>query len=242
MEQITMRFHTVFEEVTAAALQRPGGRHNEDRIRAISRAAEDGGPLDPSDVALYEDLKRIRDLATHLREDGQPLITATTGALSAVIGLHRKLIGTLPTMQRLCGEVTTITPDASLADASRLMRKMDYSTLPVITDDGIHGLLTGNDIVWWLGGHLDDIVLLEEMPVSEVMHAHPAIDYHIVGRDFKQRDVPGLFIDRGPTGCPVGAVLITSTGHAHERILGIITPWDLPSMNGWHDGACPQVG
>lgn len=235
MDQVTTRFHTVFEEVTAAAMQRPGGRHNETRERAISRAAEDDGPLDRSDVALYEDLKRIRDLAAHRRDGGQPLITATTSALTAAIGLHRKLIGTLPTVQRLCGEVTTITPDATLAEASRLMRQTDYSTLPVVTTDGIHGLLTGSDIVWWLGGHLDDIVMLTDQTVLEVMHAHPAVDYLVIGRDFKQRDVPRLFTDLGPTGCPVGAVLITGTGHSHERILGIITPWDLPSMNGWHE-------
>lgn len=162
MGDVTARFFDVFEEVTSAALARPGGRPRESRERAISRAAEGDGPLDVTDGDVYDDLRRIRDLIAHARHRGQTLVTASDAAVDAALRLREKLVGSLPTVGPLCNGVLTIEPDATLADACAYM--------------------------------------------------------------------PPLFTQVGPTGCPVGAVLITNTGHSHEPLLGILTPWDLPAV------------
>lgn len=229
VDRQTSRFMTAFEEVTEAALQRPGGANREDRGRAVWRAVEDG-VLQKTDAEMYEELKTVRNSIAHVRHGGQPVARATPAAVNAIEAIRTKLVGTEPTVWSFCGEVTSIAPDATVAEACRIMRHDDYTCLPVVTDAGLHGLLSATDVVWWVGGALDELGLIEDVPVSEVMNAHTTIDYVLVERRFPQRDVPPVFAGTGRSGCPVGAVLVTVTGQPHEPLSGIITPWDLAEI------------
>lgn len=230
MDRQTSRFLTAFEEVSEAAVHRPGGVAREEQVRAVWRAVEDG-VLEKRDAETYESLRHLRNSIVHQRHNGQLMSRATPSAVHAVEGMRTKLLRTYPTVAAFCGEVTTVPPDATVADACRIMREKDYSTLPVVTDAGLHGLLSSTDVVWWVGGSLDDFDLIENAPVSLVMNAHTSVDYELVERGFLQRDVPSLFSGTGRSGCPVGAVLISVTGHPHEALNGILTPWDLAQIN-----------
>jgi CBS domain-containing protein len=220
---------TAFEEVTTALRSRPGGPPREERIHAVRRAVSDQA-LSRDESILYEQLAPVRDSLVHDRHEGRPLVQPTGEAIRAIEGIRAGLTGTEPTVWPFCRPVTTVEPSTTVATACRLMRDRDYSTLPVVSHDGIHGLLSATDVVWWVGGALDDILLLEDVPVTEVMHAHTTVDYVLVGRGSLQRDVPRLFSSSGASGCPIGAVLITSSGRPHEKLVGIITPWDLADL------------
>jgi hypothetical protein len=230
LDRDTTRFMTAFEEVTTALRHRPGGPRREDRVPAAQRAVADGA-MDQQDSILYQELAPLRDCLAHARHRGQPLARPTPEAIRALEALRAKLTGSLGTVWPFCGPVTVVPPTTSVADACRLMRAHDFSTLPVVSETGLHGLLSATDVVWWVGGALEDILLLEDVPVSEVMHAHTSVDHVLVGRRFLQRDVPALFSGAGESRCPVGAVLVTANGHPHEAIVGILTPWDLPELS-----------
>lgn len=238
MDRHSERFLTAFEEVTSAALGRPGGVRNEERVRAVWRAVEDG-LLDRQDAEHYQQLKAIRDSIVHDRHDGQLLVRATPASVAVIEAIREKLIGTEPTVWSLCGEVTIVSPSSTISGACQLMRTHDYSTLPVITDAGLHGLLSANDLVWWIGGAVQEqageapmlLEVLDDVVVSDVMHAHTSVDYALVERRFPVRDLPGKFATTGRSGCPIGAVLITANGQPHEPLSGIVTPWDLAELH-----------
>jgi CBS domain-containing protein len=54
---------------------------------------------------------------------------------------------TEPVTAILTAEVRTITPDASLADAERMMTERRFRHLPVVVDGRLHGIVSIGDVV-----------------------------------------------------------------------------------------------
>ena len=159
------------------------------------------------------------------------MLVVTDEALTRMEKLRCRLVGRLLTVELFKGDVTTIHPDATLAEACATMKANNFSALPVVTADGVHGLLSGNDIVCWVGLQLGDIVLLEDAVVGQVMSAHAETDYRIVRRDTPCHDIPSMFAEAASGGCVLGAVLVSNRGRADEPLLVIITPWDTARLN-----------
>lgn len=226
MREANDRFLDAFEEVIRTLRARSSGPSRESAKDAAFRAHRDG-VIDGADARLLEDCCPLRHSLAHNRVQGRTMLIVSDDTLAAIEDLRRRLVGAIATVDRFRKKVVPIAPDATLAEASAAMKEHDYSALPVVSDDGVHGLLSGNDIVWWLGSRLDELFLLDEVAVTEVMHAHTTVDYRLVRRDMPCYDVPGLFADALDAGNVLGALLITATASAHEPLIGIVTPWDL---------------
>jgi CBS domain-containing protein len=69
----------------------------------------------------------------------------------------------------MSGPVITVDPDASAADAARLMRDQDTGDVVIVSDDRIHGILTDRDLAVRLVAEALD----PNVSVSEVCTADP---------------------------------------------------------------------
>lgn len=233
MRDVNDRFLDAFEEVARFLRNRPGNWHGpgpEPVVEAAARARHDH-LLEADEVNLIEDCAPLRNSLAHNRVNGRTMLVVTDETLAGIEKLRCRLVGRLATVDMFRGEVTTIDPDATLAAACDTMKANNFSSMPVVTDDGVHGLLSGNDIVCWVGAQLGDVGLLEDAHVHQVMSAHAETDYRIVRRDTPYHDIPSMFAEAVTGGCVLGAVLITSRGRADEPLLGIITPWDTARLN-----------
>lgn len=230
MRDVNDRFLDAFEESARVLRERDGGGPHESVVDAAVRARADR-VIAADEVILIEDCAPLRNSLAHNRVNGCTMLVVTDEVLTRIESLRCRLVGRIPTVERFRGEVTTIRPEATLAEACATMKRHNFSSLPVVTEDGVHGLLSGNDIVCWVGRQLGDIVLLEDSVVGQVMSAHAETDYRLVRRDTPCHDVSSMFADAASGGCVLGAVLVTNTGRAHEPLLGIITPWDAAKLN-----------
>lgn len=226
------RFLDAFEEVAGVLRRRSGLAHGSagDLVKAAVQAKNDGF-ITAEECVLVEDCNPLRNSLAHNRVNGCTMLVVTDEVLTRIEKLRCRLVGRLPTVERFRGEVTTIHPEATLVEACATMKANNFSSLPVVTEDGVHGLLSGNDIVCWVGRQLGDIGLLEDALVGQVMSEHAETDYRLVRRDTPCHDVSSMFADAASGGCVLGAVLVTNTGRAHEPLLGIITPWDAAKLN-----------
>jgi CBS domain-containing protein len=206
---------------------------NADFARRLSEALQH---KDVSDTEYREltDLWKVRGILVHEHYRGRPPIAASLPGLVRVEHLLEQLTGEIPRISVLAKgahSVTTARPTDRLSEVLAVMREKDFSAVPVVDDeDRLVALLTNDDVVHWLADHLGEHGIVEEVPVSEVMHAGGP-DFTFVPRDLPQRDARRIFHrSADEQGAPLMAMLVTKSGHAHEPLLGILTPWDLPQL------------
>jgi len=101
-------------------------------------------------------LGRVRHLPV-LDDDGQVLVGIVTqrdlfrDALAQALGYgkhaQRKILDTLAVKEVMATEVVTISPDASLVDAAKLLTQRKIGCLPVVENGRLVGILTEGDFV-----------------------------------------------------------------------------------------------
>ena len=204
-----------------------------EEFREAAGAAHREGRLDDRELRDLDDLRALRNLLSHSRWHGTTPVRASVAGVTRAEQLREKLMGKIPRVSSLTTHpptVTTVTTRDTVERAVARMQEGDYSCLPVVNDATCVGLLSSHDLVCWLGARLTTDGEVFDIPVGEVMDgAGP--DHLFVGRDLPQREARQAFIDHlAATGTPLSAILITMTGHSHEPLLGILTPWDLPTL------------
>ena len=130
----------------------------------------------------------------------------------------------IPSFQR---PVTGIEVDKTLVDVLRLIRDNDFSQFPVYQAETFKGLLTENGITRWLAKHVTQnlsLVEFEEVKVADLLLVEE-----------ERKNV--LFVSRNETVNKVTnrfgqnpfleAVLITQRGRPDEKLLGVVTRWDV---------------
>lgn len=105
------------------------------------------------------------------------------------------------------------------------VRIKDYSQFPIFENNGnLVALLTENGIVKWLAKKaIEEIVAIDETKIEELLDDdEKSQNYRFVSRNRDIYYIQDLF--QKPD---VEAVFVTETGKANEKILGIITIWDI---------------
>ena len=110
-------------------------------------------------LTLADDLmkqERIRHLPV-LDDEGEALVGIVSqrdmfrGALAHALGYgetaQRRMMGLLVLKEVMTNQVVTIAPDASLADAARLMLERKIGCLPVVEGGRLVGILAESDFV-----------------------------------------------------------------------------------------------
>jgi predicted transcriptional regulator len=130
----------------------------------------------------------------------------------------------VPRFQR---QVETTTPDDSLAGVLRRIREKDYSQFPVYDGEKFRGLLTENGITRWLAHRVSkemSLVELDEVPIRQVLpEEEKRQNWLFVARDKTVHEAKALFAAKEL----LEAVLITQSGNRTEKLIGIITRWDV---------------
>lgn len=129
------------------------------------------------------------------------------------------------------GEVVTIKTDDSLAKVLKLIHTLQVTHFPVYEySDGrekFAGVLTENGITRWLAERVSteaSLVELNDEPIREVLaREEKRRNYEFAASHFQVEELAHRFHENAY----LEAVLITLHGNAEERLLGIITRWDI---------------
>lgn len=110
------------------------------------------------------------------------------------------------------------------------MREGSFSQLPVLTDGSVVALLTSETVVRWLASELpNDVVSLQETPIQVVLgHVEDQDHYCFLPRTASLYEVISTFEDFTARGKDLDAILITDSGKPNQKLLGILTVYDLP--------------
>lgn len=133
----------------------------------------------------------------------------------------------IPRFQR---QVEQLTVYQSVSEALVVARQRSYSQFPIYDGKTFVGVLTDNGLSRWLASHIEeDIISLRESPLAEVIeHEENRKNFEFVDAKTAVEDVRALFGRVWESPVPnVAAVLITANGNRSEKLLGIVTVWDL---------------
>lgn len=140
----------------------------------------------------------------------------------------------IPKFQR---EVYTVCSDDSILDVMGLMREHGYTQFPVYEPDGqFAGLLTDRCIARWLTFELEKVMLniIEEIAVADVLVYDKTRGHNVtfLPQHATVFDAYSEFEQHMVSDYPrLEAILVTANGREDEKLLGIITPWDIFRLN-----------
>ncbi|OIJ15275.1 hypothetical protein BKP35_05355 [Anaerobacillus arseniciselenatis] len=133
-------------------------------------------------------------------------------------------------------DVKTLKATSTLSEVLHLMKSYSYTQFPAFNDNQFVGLITDRSIVRWMAQNIDDIevkIRKDDIKVSDILFVQKE-KKNVVFVDKNQNlfDIQQKFLNhRDQYLTRLEAVLITETGDPLEKLLGIITPFDLLQTN-----------
>ncbi len=196
----------------------------------------DKAALSNSAVRSYkDDLKEYADLRNaivHERSGGNIIAEPNhyvVDRIESIVTVLEKPPKVIPEFQT---KVTTIKDSDSIAKALKLILKQSFSQVPVLKGSKFVALLTANTITRWLGANVaEDVFSLSETTVAKALtFAEHEKNYSFIRRNTTMFEALELFRKSEEHGISLDALLITQNGKSTEKIIGIITVSDLPTI------------
>ena len=116
-----------------------------------------------------------------------------------------------------------------LIDCIKIMHDKNYSYMPVMEKQKFVGVLSGDSIFTYMRkNHI--ITIYEDFQVGDLgdsITEHMDERYSFVGKDALVDDIIYMYNNDIKDGRRLGAVFVTNNGNADEKIIGMISAWDL---------------
>lgn len=183
-----------------------------------------------TDLREYGDL---RNAIVHESLDGQPIAEPHPATVSKLEAILEKLRDPPKLSPLFNVAVVSCEVAEPVGRAARAMLEGSFSQLPVYDDGAFRELLTAETIARWLGDKLagGDEYVLEE-PIGDVLaYTEDSEHFVFVSRKATVFDALDHFDSFGRRGKYLDAILITHSGAQNERLLGIITTYDIPRLH-----------
>ena len=182
------------------------------------------------------DLKEFGDLRNaivHERTDRHVIAEPNDRAVAGIESIAASLTNPPKVIPLFQTEVLTLQKTESVAEAVKSMYDQSFSQIPVYDGEKFIGVLTSNTVARWLGSCTDaDICILSETTIASVLEYTEDEDNHVsLGRGATLFEVQGRFQDYERHGKRLEAILVTDRGKPTEKLLGVVTIWDLPKIH-----------
>lgn len=180
-----------------------------------------------------QDLKEYADLRNaivHERGGGHVLAEPNEQAVNDIERIASFLLKPPTLIPLFQTQVITLDKSKPISNAVELILKRSISQIPILDGNRIVSLLTTNTIARWLGKVVNEnLVDLKATTIAQVLqYTEDEDNYALVKRDTTIFEALECFQEFESQGKPLQALLITEYGQPKDRIIGIITIFDLP--------------
>lgn len=213
--------------------------------KSLSKKVDDSGFMPFYRLIEKAKIKNsvVRNYEEDLREFGDlrnAIIHHRTGVDYVIAEPHDDIVERIELIERkvsnplnvgaLFGcKVHTLLASDPLMSALRLMRDNKFGQLPIYEDGKFKGLITAAGITYWLAGQSTEDSISREIPtLSDVYNYEKRKEsFEFVKRDLSVYEAEDYFKRAISRGTRLEALLITDTASHNEKLIGIITPYDL---------------
>lgn len=213
-------------------LRKLTNKSNEVAFYELLRIAGESNPV----VKRYkDDLKEYADLRNaivHERSDGHIIAEPNELAVQDIERISTKIRNPSKLYPLFQTVVISKSINEPISKAVELMHEHSYSQIPAYDAEKFMGLLTTNTITRWLGSCIaEDIFSLKETSIMNVLgFSEDEDNCCFMKREALLIEAVEKFHSYELNGKRLEAILITTNGRPNEKLLGIITIWDLPKI------------
>ena len=119
--------------------------------------------------------------------------------------------------------------DMRLIDCVKKMHDYNYSYMPVRSKDKTVGVLSGDSVFTYMRKNATTTIhknfLISDLGDSIKNHIDER--YSFVEKNMPLHEIVDMYTNDIQDGKRLGAVFVTKTGNENEKILGMISAWDL---------------
>lgn len=180
------------------------------------------------------ELKTMGDLRNFIVHGDilSPIAVASEITVKRINFIEKQLTEPMKITEVFSEDVVGVNEDDSLAKLLHLVKKERYSQYPVISQNGLHGLITENGITNWLANNIEkDIISIKKTTVKDVIaNEEERESYNILYSYNTLYDVIEEFEKGRNTGKRIFIIIVLKSPQKIiklEDIYTIITPWDL---------------
>lgn len=188
--------------------------------------------------SFYKDLKmfsQIRNLMVHnpYKDKAKQLISPDPYIVQMYEDILKKIIAPQKALSIAVKreQIYTTTLKGNVLEVMKTMNDKTYTHVPVIEDERMIGIFSENTILSYLVHHKDSIItndlLVEEFKDFIPLDKHGSEIFEFVGRNTLLSDVEEIFKTGLEKRNRVAVVFITESGKQTEKLLGMITAWDV---------------
>ncbi|WP_102346506.1 CBS domain-containing protein [Bacillus sp. Marseille-P3661] len=228
------RFLSAFNTVTRELEKLVQGRGHLPFYRLVDMGKKKNGLI----MTYQNDLKELSELRNAIIHHADyPEYVIAEPHLSVVDKIE-KLAGELTKPKTLIPyfsrKVQTYQKDDSLKSVLLTIKHSGYSQFPIYENNHFVGLITDRGIAKWFANHINDdqVSLKFDTTLNEVLSFEKnRRNYVFMSQDQTIYDVREKFHQHyDQFAIRLDAVLITENGYPNERLLGIVTPFDIAQL------------
>jgi predicted transcriptional regulator len=128
----------------------------------------------------------------------------------------------------------TVKSEDNALKAMAIMNKKTFTHVPVLRGSHMEGVFSENTVFSYLVREKESIID-ESMKIGDFegflgLDQHPSEKFAFVARDATIEQVQTVFSEAMKTHTRIGMIFITANGLQKEKLLGIITAWDLATV------------
>lgn len=182
-----------------------------------------------TDLLEFADL---RNAIVHERTDGHVIAEPNEISVQRLEKIKSLLTEPPGVQNYMVRNVRILPAEMAIGKAAELLYKSGFSQAPVYSDDIFLGLLTTDTIARWLADYLDaEIVDIASTRVDEVLeYTEDQAHVYFLDRSTTVFHIFELFEIYQHQGKRLDAILVTHSGSPKEKLLGMLTIWDLPEL------------
>lgn len=182
-----------------------------------------------------KDLAELRNAIVHRATgDGRPIAEPHDDTVALIENLALRIAEPPPALECASRTVIVCRPDDDVAQVARRMRTAGVAQVPVVESGALVGVLSTDTITRWMADALeggDGHAVLRSRPVAEVLeHAEHPEELAVLAPTASVYEAISAFRQGLDRGRPLGALLVTTSGSRLGRVLGILTPADVPRL------------
>ena len=177
--------------------------------------------------------REVRNLLSHNPKHNNAYMVEPSDALLALLDSTIQKVQNPPRARNIASpraKVLCKTLDDFVFPTMKEMNANIYTHVPIVENDVVHGVFSENTILTYLvDGEIgfDESITFRDIKDYLPMEAHRAESFRFIGANMTIGQISKLFesalerIDR------IGMLFVTSSGKPSEKLLGIITAWDI---------------
>ncbi len=194
-------------------------------------------PVVARNQQIMRSVAQIRNTLVHnpIPSTAQPLVQPNPHLVETYRGIRDALMNPLNALSIAIPRQQIFTTKLG-ANLGEVMKKMDqniFTHVPVIENETMVGVFSENTLLSYLA-ESGEAIITKDMKVGDLkeflpLSAHHGESFVFVARNTPLNKIYEIFNDAIQVRRRIGMIFVTQHGKADEKLLGIITAWDLAS-------------